>query len=270
MLYRQNLVVVLYFISCCVLDAVSFEKRRAGRADYSFHFFVELSQVVYGLLSRSRNSTSLPPLNSRDDYMDSSKAADLEKKSSDDFLVNYDFGSTWRSFKGGKSREFRRQCPDFIDRFVDVILAQCHASSDFTRYIYCFCPEFLLEGRDEIIFGLFNDLFALLRQCKVVSDVEASAATEEFLSFVVDVRVRTAMTCSESGDSSVASASAVIQGSSGTSSGRRSKVKKYSSLASLFGRKRSVKETVDSGTKKSKKESAKSVGKSGASSWKNY
>ena len=79
----------------------------------------------------------------------------------------------------------------------------------------------------------------------------------------------TAMTCSESGDSSVASASAAVQGGSGTSSGRPSKVKKYSSLASLLGRKRGAKETVESGTKKSKKESAKSGGKSGASSSKN-
>ena len=119
--------------------------------------------------------------------MDSSKVAGLDKVSTDDFLVNYDFGSTMRSFKGGESREFRRQCPDFVDRFVDVILAQCSALSDFTRYIYCFCPEVLLEGGDEYVFGLFNDLVALLRRCKVVSDVEASAATEEFLSFVVDV-----------------------------------------------------------------------------------
>ena len=63
-------------------------------------------------------------------------------------------------------------------------------SSDSVRYIYCFCPELLLEGGDEYIFALFNDLVALLRRCKVLSDAEASAATEEFLSFVVDVRAR--------------------------------------------------------------------------------
>ena len=76
----------------------------------------------------------------------------------------------------------------------------------------------------------------------------------------------TVMTCSESGESSNASANAVTQGGSGTSSGRPSKVKKYSSLASLLGRKRDAKENPDTVTKKSKKESAKSVGASGASS----
>ena len=151
---------------------------------------MELSQFVYGFLSRSRKSASLPPLNSCDDYMDSAKVADLDRVSSDDFLANYEFGATLQSFKGGESREFRRQCPAFIDRLVDVILAQYPASSDFLRYIYCFCPELLLEGGDEYIFGLFNDLVALLRRCKVLSDAEASSATEEFLSFVVDVRVR--------------------------------------------------------------------------------
>ena len=66
----------------------------------------------------------------------------------------------------------------------------------------------------------------------------------------------TVMTCSESGDSSVASASAVARGGSGTSSGRPSKVKNYSSLASLLVRKRGAKETVDTVTKKIKEESA--------------
>ena len=84
---------------------------------------MELSQFAYGLLSRSRKSASLPPLNSWADYMDSSNVADLVRVSSDGFLANYEFGATLRGFKAGESREFRRQCPDFIDRFVDVILA---------------------------------------------------------------------------------------------------------------------------------------------------
>ena len=78
------------------------------------------------------------------------------------------------------------------------------------------------------------------------------------------------MTCSESGESSVVSANAVTQGGSGTSSGRRSKVKKYSSLASLLGQKRDAKETADTVTKKNKKESTKFVGASGASSSKKH
>ena len=51
----------------------------------------------------------------------------------------------------------------------------------------------------------------------------------------------TRKTCSESGDSSVAGDSVIVQGDSGTSSGRPSKVKKHSSLASLLGRKRECK-----------------------------
>ena len=174
----------------CVIDAFSFKKQSTGRSDYGFHFFMELSQFIYGLLSRSRKSASLPPLNSWEHYMDVSKVADIEKLSCDDFLLNYEFGSVLRGIKGGEAREFRRQCPDFIDRFVEIILAQYPASSDLMRYIYCFCPELLLEGGDEYIFGLFNCLVALLKRCKVLTDVEAGAATEEFLSFVVDVRAR--------------------------------------------------------------------------------
>ena len=151
---------------------------------------MELSQFIYGLLSRSRKSASLPPLNSWELYMDVTKVADIEKLSCDDFVLNCEFGSVLRGIKGGEAREFRRQCPDFIDRFVEIILAQYSASSDLMRCIYCFCPELLLEGGDEYIFGLFNCLVALLKRCKLLTDVEAGAATEEFLSFVVDVRAR--------------------------------------------------------------------------------
>ena len=52
------------FLACCVVDAVSFKKQYAGRSDSGFHFYMELSQFIYGLLSRSRKSASLPPLNS--------------------------------------------------------------------------------------------------------------------------------------------------------------------------------------------------------------
>ena len=151
---------------------------------------MELSQFVYGLLSRSRKSASLPPLNSWEDYMDVSKVADIEKLSCDDFLLNSEFDSVLRGIEGGEAREFCRECPDFNDRFVDIILVQYPAFSYFMRYIYCFRPELLLEGRDEYIFGLFNCLVALLKRCIVVTDTEAGAATEELLSFVVDIRAR--------------------------------------------------------------------------------
>ena len=66
--------------------------------------------------------------------MDSSKLAALEKISADDFLANYEFGATLRDCKGGESREFRRQCPNFIDRFVDAILTRCPVAADLLRY----------------------------------------------------------------------------------------------------------------------------------------
>ena len=102
------------FPASCVVDAVSFKKQYAGRSDYGFHFYMELSQFIYGLLSRSRKSASLPPLNSWEDYMDVAKVADIEKLSCDDFLLNYEFGSVLRGIKGGEAREFRRQCPNLL------------------------------------------------------------------------------------------------------------------------------------------------------------
>ena len=43
-----------------VSDEVSFKKQHAGRSDYGFHSYMEPSQFVFCLLSRSRERSSLP------------------------------------------------------------------------------------------------------------------------------------------------------------------------------------------------------------------
>ena len=145
---------------------------------------------MYCLLSRSRRVSSLPNVNAWEEYMDVSKLSQYDAIPTAEFLQTYDFGAMLREFKGGEGRDFQDRCREFIDRFVELILAQQAASSGFSSSLYCFCPELLLEGDDKHVFDMFNRLARHLERCGVVSDIESKSAVEEFRTFVVDVRGR--------------------------------------------------------------------------------
>ena len=122
--------------------------------------------------------------------MDLSKLSQYDEIPTAEFLQNYDFGAMLREFKGSEGRDFQDRCRGFIDRFVELVLAQQAASSEFMSGLYCFCPELLLEGDDKHVFDLFNRFARRLERCGVISDVECKSAVEEFRTFVVDVRGR--------------------------------------------------------------------------------
>ena len=138
------------------VDAVCFKKQQQGRADYGFHAYMELCHLVYCLLSRSRRVWSLPNINAWGEYMNVSKLSQYDEIPTAEFLQNYDFGAMLREFKGSEGRDFQDRCREFVDRFVELVLALQAASSEFMSGLYCFCPELLLEGDDKHVFDLFN------------------------------------------------------------------------------------------------------------------
>ena len=113
------------------LDAVCFKKQQQRRADVGFHAYMELCQLVYCLLSRSRRISSLPNINAWEEYMDVSKLCQYDEIPTAEFLQNNDFGAMLREFKGSEGRDFQDRCRGFIDRFVELVLAQLTASSEF-------------------------------------------------------------------------------------------------------------------------------------------
>ena len=172
------------------LDSCTFKKQRARRGDYTFHCYSELCQFIYCLLTRSRKVSSLPEMNSWEDYMDSEKIASFPKTSDATFLCNFEFGEVLRQRNTSEVKDFRTRCRRFIDRLVDVILSKLLVSSDFLQGVYCFCPELLLGGDDRCVFTLFSRLMRVLEKSGVVSSAESRSAVEEFATFVVDIRAR--------------------------------------------------------------------------------
>ena len=122
--------------------------------------------------------------------MDLEKVDEFESVSPRDFLCNHDFGAELRSHKGGEFRVFESLCPKFIDRLVVAILSQQPVTGEFSRGVYCFCPELLFEGDDQYMLLLFQTLIRVLERSGAVSSQEAKTAKEEYATFVVDARSR--------------------------------------------------------------------------------
>ena len=85
-------------------------------------------------------------------------------------------------------REFRVKCQECIDRFVFLILDNVTVTSGISRGLYSFCPEIMLEGDDQHVFGLFNSLCELFLTCNVLSPDELKAASAEYRSYVEERR----------------------------------------------------------------------------------
>ena len=175
---------------CCCLDRCTFKKQLTGRADYGFHCYMEICQFVYCLLSRTRVLSSLPELNDWAAYMDTEKIASFKKIDTADFLLSHEFGVELQRGSTGELTEFRNRCREFMDRLVDVLLENNLVSSDFLQGTYCFCPELLLEGDDRYVFQLFSKLVQVLEKSGALSSEDAKSGAEEFMTFVVDARLR--------------------------------------------------------------------------------
>ena len=74
-------------------------------------------------------------------------------------------------------------------------------SSFFLQVVYAIYPELLLEGDDKYIFQLFSKLVLVLVKSGSLSDAESTSETEEFVTYVVDVRFRHSSSGRKAGDS---------------------------------------------------------------------
>ena len=184
----------------------SFKKQLSRRSDYGFNFYMEVCQFVYCLQSRNRKIGSLPGLNDWEEYTDEQRIHEFESVAVADFLHNHSFGSVLRSRKDSVDRVFREQCVKFMDCLVDTILAQQPVTGQFSRGLYAFCPELLLEGDDYHMLDLFRKLVHVLESSGFVTALESTTTVEEYSTFVVDAWKR-----HEGGGSSVEDTSDVRQ-----------------------------------------------------------
>ena len=122
--------------------------------------------------------------------MDERRVDKFESVASSDFLLNHSFGAVLQSRKDSDGRAIREQCVKFMDRLVDATLAQQPVTGEFSRGLYAFCLELLLEGDDRHMLELFRKLVRVLESSGYVSALESRTAVEEYSTFVAEARER--------------------------------------------------------------------------------
>ena len=95
------------------------------------------------------------------------------------------------SAASGALKDFRKQAMHFIDDLLGEILQCQSVSSDIGRGLSCFSADVLVGGDDDFIFKAFGIFVRQLHQVGRLSSVQVEDASNEFKSFVVDVRSAT-------------------------------------------------------------------------------
>ena len=120
--------------------------------------------------------------------LDPAEIVDFEKLVTEDFLHSHEFGEALRRRNTTEFQEFCNRRREFAHYFIDVIVSHHVISAEFLQCIYCFCPEQLLEGDDHHDFDLLIRLVRVLEMSGPLWSSESKAATEAFVTFVVDIR----------------------------------------------------------------------------------
>ena len=81
------------------------------------------------------------------------KIAGFPAISSDAFLVIYDLGQELLNGKTNEVQKFWVNCRRFLDELIRDVVSHRSATSGVSRGLYSFCPEILLEGDNNSIFG---------------------------------------------------------------------------------------------------------------------
>ena len=161
----------------------------AARKDYAFHGYGELCNFIYCLLMKTRVTSKLPGIIEWEKYMDVKKLSRFPVAPMlGEFLKNYEFGKMLAAGKTSEFVRFRQQCREFTDRVVVLLLKTSTVTSIVSRGLYSYCPAMMLEGDNVIAFSLFADLCGILVDCGALLSDAATAAQEEYPSFVVEQR----------------------------------------------------------------------------------
>ena len=88
----------------------------------------------------------------------------------------------------GALKDFRKDAMYFIEQLVQEIVESLPVTSSIGRGLSCFSADILVGGDEEFIFKAFGQFVKQLQQVGRLSALQVEDATNEFKSFVVEVR----------------------------------------------------------------------------------
>ena len=173
---------------CVVLVAHNFTELNSGRADYGYLAFGELSQIVFCLLQKVKQSSDLPVIEKWEAYMFPNHSR-FEAIAEEHFMKGTRLLSSLEKINSSFLRkEFRRDCRRFLGDLVSTILSTVAARSPVGQRLSCFCPEIVIGGDAYTVFYLFVQLLDGLLEFGWVRGSEIEPAKAKFYFFVHDQR----------------------------------------------------------------------------------
>ena len=140
-------------------------KLRQGRSDYAFHCYGKLCNLVYCLLMKTRELSSLPGIHDWDSYMDVENVKICPVSSMDEFLCHFEYEKSLFPAKTSEMPKYRGRYREFIARLAFLLVESASTRSLVSKGLCSFCPELMLDGDDKSAFDLFSELCGVLVGC---------------------------------------------------------------------------------------------------------
>ena len=160
-------------------------------SDYGFRYYGEMSHFVWSLLSKVKKPSELPAVEDWESYM-THKVKDLTSLNPKLFLKDHKEVDDQLFSAPGRSL-FRKTAMAFVEQLIEEIVGSVAATSDIGRGLSCFSADVLIGCDDQFVFKAFGDFVDRLLQGGRLSATQVEDATNEFKSFVVEVRSSSAL-----------------------------------------------------------------------------
>ena len=157
-------------------------------SDYGYHTFGELARLIYCLLQKIKQGSSLTLVEQWGDYVlpNHSKFASI---ADGEFLAGTRVLTALN--KIGSSylkREFQRDARRFLEEFTTSLLSTVAARSKIGQGLSCFCPTIIIRGDNHVPLHLLGLLLDGLLDHEWVKGSEMEACRSEYQSFVQEQR----------------------------------------------------------------------------------
>ena len=154
-------------------------------ADYGYYAFGEVAQFVFCLLQKIRQSSVLPLVEQKEEYMAPNHSKFVAIAAEDRFLAGTRVLSALEKVASSYlGKKFGRGCRKFLEDFVNCVLATVAARSAIGQGLSCSCPHILVGRGNDAAMQLFDMLLDGLLEKGWVRGAEMEACKSEYQSFM--------------------------------------------------------------------------------------
>ena len=156
--------------------------------DYGYHTFGKLARLIYCLLQKIKQGSSLPLVEQWDEYVLPNHTK-FPPNADGEFLARTRLLAALNKIPSSYlKREFQRDARRFLEEFTTSVLSTVAARSKIGQGLSCFCPTIIIAGEDHASLHLLGLLLDGLLDRGWVRGSEIEACRSEYQSFVREQR----------------------------------------------------------------------------------